>query len=474
MAVPTTLAEALALLTFSTGNQISGQDVRDVVTWLGSLQAETFTPVLTLDRSSKQTATAYLGKVFIALAASGHVPGSTKIIVIPAGTVASASDLVAASDLNTDGWEPLVPASDYVVIVTAISATQFVSSGKNMGTRDAALPTIVSATVNVGTNADGLVVVFNEATYLPGLTGVSAQFTNGTPRSITAIEAVSADSKTWTLTLSGNVSPSDVLSLVLDTSRTWQDLNGNLIAAGSTPVTVVAGWDTGDLTNLRLWIDPGTGHATSEGAGVASVTNQGSLGGTFTQGTAGSRPIYNANGFGAGLPWFSYDGTDDSLVSTITFDQLTTDAGEWYFGAVVAIDAINTDAANDANEAIMSESAGYWSAMFRSSNGFNGYVWDGAARLSAAAVGAPPVAKALVEFRSTGGNIFVRVNKGTETQVAAGDVQIVNGTLRIGADRTPVNFLDFKHGELWFTDGDPGTTQRNAQADAMIAKYAIP
>lgn len=34
MAVPTNLAEALALLTFSGGDQITGQDVRDVVTWL--------------------------------------------------------------------------------------------------------------------------------------------------------------------------------------------------------------------------------------------------------------------------------------------------------------------------------------------------------------------------------------------------------------------------------------------------------
>ncbi len=36
MAVPTNLAEALDLLTFSGGDQITGQDVREVVTWLGS------------------------------------------------------------------------------------------------------------------------------------------------------------------------------------------------------------------------------------------------------------------------------------------------------------------------------------------------------------------------------------------------------------------------------------------------------
>lgn len=437
-----------------------------------ALPAEAFSSLLVLDTPAQQTFSGS-GAFILALANSGHVEGVTKTVIIPANT---ATELRIAPDLNTDLWEPFVASEGYAIVVTCVGVVagqaQFVSTGKKLGLRDTVAPTIVSATVNTAAPTS-LVVIFNKPVYLPTIAGLDTVFTVGTDRSITGVVSGNGTT-TVTFSLSGNVSGSDDLDLVISADRTLQSMDGVLVATGSTPVTVVSAWDTGDLTNLRLWINPGTGHATSEGAGVASVTNQGSLGGTFTQGTGANQPVYNANGFGAGLPWFSYDGTNDSLVSTITFDDCVTDPGEWYFGAVVAIDAINTDAGSDANEAILSESAGYWSSMFRSSNGFNGYVWDGGAKLAAAAVGAPPVAKALVEFRSTGGNIHVRVNKGAETTVAAGDVQIVNGTLRIGADRSAVNFLDFKHGEMWLTDGDPGVTQRNAQADAMIAKYSIP
>lgn len=438
-----------------------------------SIPTEAFSPVLRLDTNAIQTASANYSRVFLGLATSGHVVGATKIIRIPANTVAAMSDLVVGSDLNTTTWDPFVPTNDYAISVTAISGNQFISSGRDLGLRDATAPTVSSASVNVGLDANKLNVVFSEPCYLPSLTGISLSFTSEPARTITAIESATSDGLTWGLTLSANFSGSEVCSLVVGASRLWQDLNGNLVATSTTPVTITGAWDTSDLTNLRLWIDPAQGHSTVDGAGVATVTNMGSLGGTFAQGTAANRPTYGANGFGSGLPWFDFDGANDSLASTLTFDDLVADGGEWYFGAVVAVDAISTDAASDTNAAILSESAGYWSAMFRSSNGANAYVFDGGTKLVAASIGATPVAKCLVEIRATGGTLYIRVNKGAEASVAAGDVSVLNGTLRLGANRIPNQYLNGKLGEVWFTQGDPGVTQRNNQADYAKAKYGI-
>ena len=438
-----------------------------------SIPTEAFSPILRLDTNAIQTAAASYSRVFLGLASSGHVVGATKIVRIPANTVAAMSDLVVGSDLNTTTWDPFVPTNDYAISVTAISGGQFLSSGRDLGLRDATAPTVSSASVNLGLDANKLNVVFSEACYLPSLTGISLSFTSEPARTITAIESATSDGLTWGLTLSANFSGSEVCSLVVGASRTWQDLNGNLVATSTTGVTITGAWDTGDLTNLRLWIDPAQGHSTTDGQGVATVTNMGSLGGTFTQATSGNRPTYNANGFGSALPWFDYDGTNDTLASTLTFDDLVADGGEWYFGAVVAVDAITTDAAGDGNAAIMSESGGYWSAMFRSSNGANAYVFDGGTKLVASSIGSPPVAKVLVEIRATGGTLYIRVNKGAETSVAAGDVGLLAGTLRLGANRTSTVFLNGKMGEVWFTDGDPGVTQRNNQADYAKTKYGI-
>lgn len=435
---------------------------------------ETHTPLLTFDRDAIQVAVAQYSRVHIGLQAGAtHVPGVTKAVYVDAGTVASSADIVVAADFNTDDWPALDVAQDIVVFCTALPSDQFYSVAQNLGLRDTSAPTITSASVNVGSDPNALSIVFSEAVYLPDLTGISLSFSAGTSRTITAIESCSADSTTWGLTLSGDFDGSETCDLVIGASRTWQDMNDNLIAAGSTSVSVTGAWTTADLTNLKLWIDPGQGHSTTTGNPVSTVTNMGSAGGTFT-GSGSTRPNYDANGFGSSLPWFDYDGTDDRLDSTKTLGDIVTDGGEWYFGAVVAVDAVTTDAASDSNNTLLSETAGYFSVMFRSSNGANVYTFDGGTKLVAKSIGTPPVAKILIEARATGGTTYIRVNKGTESSVAAGDVGNLLGALKLGANRTNTIFGNLKHGELWMTAGDPGATERNNQADYIMTKYGLP
>ncbi len=75
MAVPTDLSEALALLTASSGNQITGQDVRDVVTWLStSATSEAPLPV-------KIQPLAEIDAISLLIGNGPYQPGSTPWLV---------------------------------------------------------------------------------------------------------------------------------------------------------------------------------------------------------------------------------------------------------------------------------------------------------------------------------------------------------------------------------------------------------
>lgn len=164
--------------------------------------------------------------------AGGHVEGAAIAIFIPAG---EAGSIVAAPDLNTAGWDTFVAASDFLIVAQWTNGT-CISSGHNLGTREASAPTLVSATVDGGT-PDDLVLVFSEAVYLPNLTGLSLTFNTGTPRTLSAVTAGNGTT-TVTIDLSGDVADGDDIDLVIGSGRTLQDLNGNLIGTGTTGITL--------------------------------------------------------------------------------------------------------------------------------------------------------------------------------------------------------------------------------------------
>lgn len=233
MAVPTTLAEALALLTFTGGNQITGQDVREVVTWLGG-ETTDFSLPLTIAgnrRITIQPADVVDGRVILSLAPSGHAENSYLTIFIPAGT---ATSLSVAPDLNSTSWEAFDPASDYFISIHTPGPNQFASSGRNLGTRDVTAPTLVAATI-LGSDPDRIILEFDEPVVFPDVVGWSLL---GTAFTITGV-ASGNGTDTVTLDMSGDATEFDAFDLVIGASRTTQDLNGNLIATGTIPITML-------------------------------------------------------------------------------------------------------------------------------------------------------------------------------------------------------------------------------------------
>ncbi len=275
MPVPTNLAEALALLTAAGANRITGQDVRDVTTWLFGLDDPTpvatdFTLPLVVSGNKKMTPTGNGSEaLYLPVALTGHADNGTVELCIAGGEFGS---IVPAPDLNANDWDTFVPASDYLISIVAVDiggVTQFVSNGRNLGLRDVTGPTVVSATISAS-NANALVVVFSEAVYLPAsaITGLTALFSAGTQRNITALESGNGTTSI-TFTLSGDAAPSDAATFVVGASRTIADYSGNLVTAGSTAIFFNFGWQ---VTGLAHWWS-GRGVTTS-GANILTVVDQ--------------------------------------------------------------------------------------------------------------------------------------------------------------------------------------------------------
>jgi hypothetical protein len=210
----------------------------------GTPSSESFSVPLTIDADASITATGdNTEPLIISRASSGHRDGFQKSILITrntwTGLVISpqfhpAGDGTISSDGEVTDYDT---TRDYLLVIGSEGGRQ-VAVLRKLLLVDSTAPTVVSATVTFA-NPNALVVVFSRSMDLLGvLTGLSLVFDAGTARTITAIEAISADAKTWTLTLSGNVVGSDVIRFIVSATRVAQDLNGNLLATGSTNVTV--------------------------------------------------------------------------------------------------------------------------------------------------------------------------------------------------------------------------------------------
>lgn len=89
-----------------------------------------------------------------------------------------------------------------------------------------------------------------------------------------------------------------------------------------------------------LWLDPALpANVLADGASVdGTITNSGSVGGTFAQGTAAKRPLYRTNA-GNGFPGWDHDGADDELDSSATAASFGLN-GAWTQVAVVNLDGL--------------------------------------------------------------------------------------------------------------------------------------
>lgn len=120
MPVPTNLTDALALLTFSSGNQVTAQDVRDVVTWLSG------------------------SSLLTRVAPSGDATGASDRAAVHAVTSAGRIAVLDSSGSYFDDGQPITFAAGARVITTD-ERPAFWQKGSSATTHMTALPGCVSS-----------------------------------------------------------------------------------------------------------------------------------------------------------------------------------------------------------------------------------------------------------------------------------------------------------------------------------------
>lgn len=117
-------------------------------------------------------------------------------------------------------------------------------------------PTIQSATVE-NADPDALVVVFSEAVNITDTTGLSLNFTTGTPKTLAG--GITGDgTNTLTFALSADIEDSDVFTLEATASNNITSVaTSNVLQATSQAVTnnVSAISNPGDVSGLQIWFD---------------------------------------------------------------------------------------------------------------------------------------------------------------------------------------------------------------------------
>jgi len=210
-----------------------------------------------------------------------------------------------------------------------------------------------------------------------------------------------------------------------------------------------------------------TGTITTAGSTVSSWTSTGSNTQSFTQGTAGQRPVSD------GVGQVDFDGTDDfvSLGS-----QASTANSHWF--AVVTIDAVDTNgtgAACNSNDGVAGWPTGYGGLKLRESAGVTylvGHNFDGAG--DCAEVVVSKATKILIEMKVDGSDVSVATNGGAFTSTPSGNTTVAGDSVMIGSGNAGGARFDGKVHEVWIYDNDLATADRNVVVTTLRNQWGFP
>jgi hypothetical protein len=269
--------------------------------------AEPYASVVVFERDAIQTAVANSdGRIVWALAPSGHVSGVSKTLVIPANTVDAPEKIILAPDLNIANAAAFDPAQRCHVFASCYG-THFSGSLEVVPARDAAAPTLVSATVRES-NKDGLELTFAEPVVLANLASVTLTFSSGTPRTITALESGNGTT-TIVLDMSGDWVGTEVAEVVL-AAGAFRDLNG--VASGADTEAILNQADGVVFSNtIGYWRSDSV---VESGGVVSAMTDRSGEGNHVNNLVAIQQPGLLASRIN-GHPSVNFDGTDDFLAN---------------------------------------------------------------------------------------------------------------------------------------------------------------
>lgn len=267
------------------------------------LVSEVFTPILILDAPRVQTVGNTGARVIIARAPSGHVEGTPKRVIIPAGF---STDLVIASDWNCSNVGAYNPANTTIIDFLEVGG-KAESILTSLPALDVTAATIVSAFV-YSTAPDQLAVNYSKGVIVTGLTGKSLSNWTGTPKTISSVIQSSNGNSQILYQLSGAIQPTDAFRFNDDGTAT-KSLNGPNMTGGAVSVTN----NTGIFADTVFWwrLDQATVISTK----VTQIADLSGNSNICSQGTGSNQPAYVvSNAAINNQPSMTLDGVNDSLL----------------------------------------------------------------------------------------------------------------------------------------------------------------
>ncbi len=385
----------------------------------------------------RMVATATFGFVLVALALAGHALDGELQIDIPANTVDAQNKLVLPSKIDPDGsvvasFDPTKAFSLFILCTNGTGAGSFVASLKPTP-GDAVLPTL--SIVVDSDNPNALIVSSSEAIVFPSFAGLSL---SGIAANLVAIEAVADEGQQYTIGTSASFAGTETAALVVGGDRTIQDLNGNLVATGSIPITFQGfDYNWANEAGASLWLEGDAGIGVADGASLASGWTGKNPPAAYVFSDA-TPPTFRSSGINT-KPATEFDGIDDKLVSaamTIA-NAFGASSNAWCVVAVFSVSAAADVASHTyQSPAIFSDPVGWLGLHIYRYTGDNhyyltAYVYDTGVRIARIDLGLSlPVGGQIASMRLSGGNLVLGLND----VEPGGDATIACGPINAGAN----------------------------------------
>jgi hypothetical protein len=203
------------------------------------------------------------------------------------------------------------------------------------------------------------------------------------------------------------------------------------------------------------------------------------LAGTASAGSSGTRSLSEATNppaVGANLNGrATMDFVPDDVITNGTAISTLLSASAWSAWALINVDAINTNNADVwLNDCIMEDTGAFWGFFLKSDGATHSvhvFQWDGASKSVSATISLS--SWILVQAKYDGTNLRMRVNSGSWTQVAAGNISTVTGTLRLGLTSAGNHALDGRIAEVGMMVGAMTDAQMDDIKTAVNAYHAL-
>ncbi len=282
-------------------------------------------------------------------------------------------------------------------------------------------------------------------------------------------------------TLPAGIAPHKPLGAAQLKLRLASDVNLSALTAGELLAEVAyvtqGGsnlWEPVEADGCTLWLPATSGSKTLVGTRCSQWSDASVKAFHATQSTDADRPAYCASDPSVnGLPTLAFDGSTELMVLTTgqTVGSLIAAAGFSVY-ALLVIEDSHVNLSHELNDAIISDSVGFWDISTTSDGRVGPGTYDGAhdSKYTAVQWGR----RVIVAARHDGTNLHVQVNNGAETTQAQGNTTGAgNSVTWLGRGSTGGRFQRMRIAELFVFDRKTSSGEHAAAMSRLNALGAV-